>query len=96
MFKKTKETDDNLNKLLRKLDETALRLDITKNEFLSLHNRQFVESRVYEDDESVEAKHEDEKEKVVFVLMQKKFVLACICLLRLQRSQKLKRKSLVK
>lgn len=60
MFKKTRETDDRLNRMLRQLDETELKLDITKNEFLSLHNRQFVESRVYEEDETVEA---EEKEK---------------------------------
>lgn len=49
---------------MQKLDETSLKLDITKNEFLSLHNRQFVESRVYEEDESVEVATEETKEKV--------------------------------
>lgn len=44
---------DNLNK-------ASLRLDIAKNEFLGLQNRQFVESRVYEDDETATAEEQNE------------------------------------
>lgn len=41
-----------MNCLHDNLNKASLRLDITKNEFLGLQNRQFVESRVYEDDET--------------------------------------------
>lgn len=48
-----------MNNLLNNLEETSLRLDIAKNKFLSLQNTQFIESRVYEDDETEEQEKKD-------------------------------------
>lgn len=45
--------DNNVNSLLDDLARASLSLDIAKNKFLSLSNTQFIESRVYEDDETI-------------------------------------------
>ncbi|XP_048521451.1 WASH complex subunit 2 isoform X2 [Dendroctonus ponderosae] len=44
----------NVDKLLNNLEEINLKLALTKNEFHSLRNTQFIENRVYEDDETLE------------------------------------------
>lgn len=46
---------------MNNVEEVNLKLDIAKNKFLSLQNKQFVESRVYEDDESDQKSNEFEK-----------------------------------
>ncbi|KAF2882466.1 hypothetical protein ILUMI_23691 [Ignelater luminosus] len=53
LLSKAQDTNDNLNKLLEDLNSVSLNLDIVKNDFRSLHNFQFVESRVYEEDETL-------------------------------------------
>ncbi|KAB0791810.1 hypothetical protein PPYR_03610 [Photinus pyralis] len=60
---KAEETNNNLNKLLSGLDNASLALDEAKNDFRTLRNTQFIESRVYEDDETVpqEAKTQDDE-----------------------------------
>lgn len=62
LFERANKTNDNLNLLVDNLTNAGLRLDIAKNEFLNLQNRQFVESRVYEDDETVSPEENKEKE----------------------------------
>lgn len=53
MIKKTSEINTNLTNLNNNLDETSLKLNIARNEFQSLRNTQFIESRVYDDDETL-------------------------------------------
>lgn len=43
------------------LSQTSLELDIAQNEFQSLRNSQFIESRVYEDDETLQAVVDENK-----------------------------------
>ncbi|XP_044260910.1 WASH complex subunit 2 isoform X2 [Tribolium madens] len=66
LLTRTTEINNNLQNLTSTLSETSLQLDIAQNEFQSLRNSQFIESRVYEDDETLEAtgeaKAEEEKE----------------------------------
>lgn len=50
------ETNKKLNNLLDNLNDASLRLELVKNEFFGLQNKQFIESRVYEDDETAEDK----------------------------------------
>lgn len=58
---KAEEVNTNLNGLLNGLNKASLSLDVVKNEFGSLHNTQFIENRVYEDDETIhEEKQSDE------------------------------------
>lgn len=56
-----------MENLLHSLDEVNLRLDLSQNEFQSLRNTQFIESRVYEDDETLDFK-EEVKVRNTFVL----------------------------
>lgn len=42
-----------MQSLSNTLDKTSLGLNIAQNEFQSLRNSQFIESRVYEDDETL-------------------------------------------
>lgn len=44
----------NVDKLLNNMEEVHLKLELTKNEFHGLRNTQFIENRVYEDDETLE------------------------------------------
>ncbi|XP_065170517.1 WASH complex subunit 2A [Atheta coriaria] len=53
LFKQADETNNNLENLLQDLSSTEIQLDLVKNQFLGLQNTQFIESRVYEDDETV-------------------------------------------
>lgn len=64
MFANADETNSNLNNLLNNLESTSLKLDIARNKFLSLQNTQFIESRVYEDDEIGETQEETESVSV--------------------------------
>ncbi|XP_017786382.1 PREDICTED: WASH complex subunit FAM21 [Nicrophorus vespilloides] len=59
LFKRAGEVNGSLDELLDNLDKTAINLDLVKNQFLSLQNTQFIESRVYEDDEVLDSKKED-------------------------------------
>ncbi|RZB39905.1 WASH complex subunit FAM21A, partial [Asbolus verrucosus] len=53
LLSKTTEINNNLHNLTNNLEETSLQLNIAQNEFQSLRNSQFIESRVYEDDETL-------------------------------------------
>ncbi|XP_030757396.1 WASH complex subunit 2 [Sitophilus oryzae] len=55
LIKETVTTSTNVDKLLRDLDVVHFKLDLTRNEFHSLRNTQFIENRVYEDDETLES-----------------------------------------
>ncbi|XP_072388516.1 uncharacterized protein [Diabrotica undecimpunctata] len=61
LLTKTDELNDNINNLLNNLDEVGLKLDISQNEFQSLKNTQFIESRVYDDDEALDSKGNEDK-----------------------------------
>lgn len=61
---KSTEINDGLQNLTNSLDQTSLRLNIAQNEFQSLRNSQFIESRVYEDDETLPHREVDDKAKV--------------------------------
>ncbi|CAH1099543.1 unnamed protein product [Psylliodes chrysocephalus] len=61
LLTKTDALNDNIIDLLHNLDEVGLKLDISQNEFQNLKNTQFIESRVYDDDEALDSK---ENEKV--------------------------------
>ncbi|KAJ8978797.1 hypothetical protein NQ317_015522 [Molorchus minor] len=63
LLSKTLTISDSVDGLLNELDEVGLRLDITHNEFQSLRNTQFIESRVYEDDETLDVQETKEKER---------------------------------
>nr|XP_023017779.1 WASH complex subunit 2 isoform X2 [Leptinotarsa decemlineata] len=58
MLRKTEELSQNIDKLLVHADEVSLKLDISQNQFHSLKNTQFIENRVYEDDETLDSKEE--------------------------------------
>lgn len=58
MISKATETNDNVNKLLDNLNTVSVSLDIARNEFSSLRNTQFIESRVYEEDETISTQDE--------------------------------------
>lgn len=45
--------------LLNNVDEAGLKLDLAQNEFQNLKNTQFIESRVYDDDETLDSKEEE-------------------------------------
>ncbi|KAF7283622.1 hypothetical protein GWI33_023260 [Rhynchophorus ferrugineus] len=53
LLSETNSTSLNIDKLLNKLDIVSVKLDVTRNEFHSLRNTQFIENRVYEDDETL-------------------------------------------
>ncbi|KAK4885466.1 hypothetical protein RN001_001737 [Aquatica leii] len=57
LLSKAESTNNNLNDLLSRLNNTSLSLDEVKNDFRSLRNTQFIESRVYDDDETVPGNH---------------------------------------
>ncbi|CAG9834891.1 unnamed protein product [Diabrotica balteata] len=61
LLTKTDDLNDNINNLLNDLDEVGLKLDISQNEFQSLKNTQFIESRVYDDDEALDSKRNEDK-----------------------------------
>lgn len=63
MLNKATIVDNNVNTLLNDLSKASLSLDIARNKFLSLSNTQFIESRVYEDDETA-ASNEEKSPKV--------------------------------
>nr|CAH7769666.1 unnamed protein product [Callosobruchus chinensis] len=75
MFLKTDEISKNLDSLLSNTDQVQLKLSMCQNEFHSLKNTQFIESRVYEDDETLDSREkemveekvssEEEKEKMM-------------------------------
>lgn len=50
---KTKETNDKIENLGESITKTQINLANVHNEFMGLHNTQFIESRVYEDDETL-------------------------------------------
>lgn len=60
LLTKAEETNTNLNALLDNLNQVEINLDIVNNEFMGLHNTQFIESRVYEDDEIEETNGADQ------------------------------------
>lgn len=47
-----------MQNLTDSLNETHLELNIAQNKFQSLRNTQFIESRVYEDDETLQSENE--------------------------------------
>lgn len=61
MFEKVERTNENLNTLLDNVANADVRLNIARNKFRSLHNMQFIESRVYEDDETVSQEEAEAK-----------------------------------
>ncbi|XP_028141970.2 WASH complex subunit 2 isoform X2 [Diabrotica virgifera virgifera] len=61
LLTKTDELNGNINNLLNNVDEVGLKLDISQNEFQSLKNTQFIESRVYDDDEALDSKGNEDK-----------------------------------
>ncbi|KRT85058.1 hypothetical protein AMK59_1503, partial [Oryctes borbonicus] len=64
VFSEATTVDNNVNNLLNNLSKASLSLDIARNKFLSLSNTQFIESRVYEDDETLLSNEEkNEKEE---------------------------------
>ncbi|KAF5286996.1 hypothetical protein FQA39_LY16110 [Lamprigera yunnana] len=64
LLAKAQETNNNLDAVVNKLDDASLSLEEIKNSFRSLRNTQFIESRVYEDDETAsETKEESNQEK---------------------------------
>lgn len=65
MISKSNAISDNIDDLLNNLNNVSLRLDISKNEFQSLRNVQFIESRVYEEDETLETPTYNDS-KVIF------------------------------
>lgn len=50
----TEHLNQKVDNLLNNLEHVGLKLELTRNEFHSLRNTQFIENRVYEDDETVE------------------------------------------
>lgn len=58
LFARTVGISDNVDNLLHGLDEVSLKLSLSQNEFQGLRNTQFIESRVYEDDETLDYKEE--------------------------------------
>lgn len=58
MLTRTTEINNNLQNLTDSLNETHLELNIAQNKFQSLRNTQFIESRVYEDDETLQSENE--------------------------------------
>ncbi|XP_060533429.1 WASH complex subunit 2 isoform X2 [Cylas formicarius] len=54
VLNETVQISRNVDKLLDNVNDVGIRLDLAKNEFQSLRNSQFVESRVYEDDETID------------------------------------------
>ncbi|KAJ3650580.1 hypothetical protein Zmor_016670 [Zophobas morio] len=64
LLTRTTEINGNLQNLTNTLDQTSLQLNIAQNEFQSLRNTQFIESRVYEDDESLPQPDVENKTKV--------------------------------
>ncbi|XP_056639918.1 WASH complex subunit 2 [Diorhabda sublineata] len=55
LLTKTDNLNKNVNDLLKDLNEVGLQLDLSQNEFQSLKNTQFIESRVYDDDETLDS-----------------------------------------
>jgi WASH complex subunit FAM21 len=58
LLTRTTEINNNLQNLTDSLNETHLELNIAQNKFQSLRNTQFIESRVYEDDETLQSENE--------------------------------------
>lgn len=56
---KTGEISDKIDVLLNNVDEAGIKLDLAQNEFQNLKNTQFIESRVYDDDEALDSKEEE-------------------------------------
>ncbi|XP_050312174.1 WASH complex subunit 2 isoform X2 [Anthonomus grandis grandis] len=54
---------DKVNNLLDNLENVTLRLELTKNEFQSLRHTQFIENRVYEDDETLDNEEQEPKKQ---------------------------------
>lgn len=46
-------TTHNLHKLILDLDQTKIGLDNASNQLMALQHKQFVENRVYDDDETI-------------------------------------------
>lgn len=44
---------------MNNVDEAGLKLELAQNEFQNLKNTQFIESRVYDDDETLDSKKEE-------------------------------------
>lgn len=73
---KTGEISDKIDTLLNNVDEAGLKLDLAQNEFQNLKNTQFIESRVYDDDETLDSK---EEEKVCLTKIIDFFIILNIC-----------------
>lgn len=58
LFSRSVSISDNVDNLLHGLDEVNLKLSLSQNEFQSLRNTQFIESRVYEEDETLDFREE--------------------------------------
>jgi hypothetical protein len=63
LLTRTTEINNNLQNLTDSLNETHLELNIAQNKFQSLRNTQFIESRVYEDDETLPQSENESKTK---------------------------------
>lgn len=59
LLSKTGEISDKIDTLLDNIDEAGLKLDLAQNDFQNLKNTQFIESRVYDDDETLDSKEEE-------------------------------------
>ncbi|CAG9770116.1 unnamed protein product [Ceutorhynchus assimilis] len=57
----TESLNSKVDNLLNNLENVGLKLELTRNEFQSLRNTQFIENRVYEDDETLEG----EEQKII-------------------------------
>lgn len=53
-------TNSNIKRMLLSADETNVRLDNINNKLTGLQQTQFVENRVYEEDETISNKDRDE------------------------------------
>ncbi|XP_044763788.1 WASH complex subunit 2 [Coccinella septempunctata] len=67
ILKKAEDVNEKIEKLNENLSKIHLQVDLSRNEFSSLRNTQFVECRVYDDDETLfleKSKDEEKKNNV--------------------------------
>lgn len=55
-MRRSGEIGDKIDSLLTNISEAGLKFELAQNEFQNLKNTQFIESRVYDDDELLDSK----------------------------------------